>query len=47
VQAAVVDGLALLLLAINDSFFLIEALSHPGQRTSSIADARKSSSSNG
>jgi hypothetical protein len=48
VQAAAVDDPELLLLLANrDNFFWIEALPHPGQRTSSIADARISSSSNG
>jgi hypothetical protein len=36
-----------LLLAISESFFLIESLWHSGQRTSSIAEARRSSSSKG
>jgi hypothetical protein len=48
VHAAVADGpLFLLVLAIKDSFFMIEALLHSGQRISFMAEALKSSSSNG
>jgi hypothetical protein len=49
VQAAVLAApfVLLLLFAISDNFFLIESLWQSGQRTSSIADARMSSSSNG